>query len=64
VVIHNGIPWGSKPQGAVWSNQEKGYWQDLLAGKSIGQAFYGHASGSWQNPLHLFGDPSLVVVEK
>lgn len=64
VVIHNSIPWGSKPQGAIWSDQEKGYWQDLLAGKTIGQAFYNHASGSWQNPLHLFGDPSLVVVKK
>jgi hypothetical protein len=60
-VIMTGSPWGAKSQGEVMSAQEIGFWEDLFGGKSIGQALYDHCDGAWQNPIFLFGDPSLVV---
>jgi hypothetical protein len=63
-VIMTETPWGSKTQYQSFSSQEEGFWTDLFAGKSIGQAFYDHCNGAWQNPLHLFGDPSQVIFRK
>jgi len=62
VVIITGEPWGNTPPGELFSDQELGFWEDLLGGKSIGEAFIGHCEGAWQNPINLFGDPSLVVI--
>ena len=61
-VVITGEPWGSKPSGVLFSDQELGFWQDLLGGKTVGEAFVGHCGGAWQNPIFLFGDPSLVVI--
>jgi hypothetical protein len=47
--------------GHVLSSLEAGFWQDLFAGRSIGQAYYDHCEGAVTNPLALFGDPSLVI---
>ncbi len=61
-VIITEEPWGNTPQGQVMSDQELGFWEDLLGGKTVGEAFVGHCGGAWQNPIDLFGDPSLVVI--
>ena len=61
-VIINGVPWGDSLQGELFSVQELGFWEDLLEGKTIGEAFVGHCEGAWQNPIYLFGDPSLVAI--
>ncbi len=53
---------GAQPSGQVLSELEAGFWKDLFAGKSIGRAFYSHCNGSCMNPLHLFGDPSAVII--
>jgi len=52
---------GSISPGKVISSLEEGFWRDLFAGQSIGKAFYDHCKGAYMNPLHLFGDPSLVI---
>lgn len=61
-VVITGEPWGDKPSGVLFSDQELGFWQDLLGGKTVGEAFVGHCGRAWQNPIFLFGDPSLVVI--
>lgn len=61
-VIITEAPWGNTPPGELFSDQELGFWQDLLAGKTVGEAFIGHCEGAWQNPVDLFGDPSLVAI--
>ncbi len=64
-VIFTGALFGSKyPPGHQLSILEAAFWQDLFAGKSIGEAFYNHGKGAYFNPLHLFGDPSLVIFSK
>ena len=60
-VVLTSIPWGSSYHWEVMSDQKRGFWEDLFGGKSIGQALYDHCDGAWHNPIHLFGDPSLVV---
>jgi len=40
----------------------EGFFRDLFAGRTIGQAFYEHCKGSWQNPHFVFGDPSQVII--
>ncbi len=61
-VIITSSPEGPNVEGVPLTEQETGFWEDLLGGKSIGQAFYDNCYGASQNPLHLFGDPSLVVI--
>jgi len=60
-VILNGPPWGPIGLTDDLSDLERGFWIDLFARKTIGQALYDHCNGAWQNPIHLFGDPSLVI---
>lgn len=45
------------------TSSEQGFWSDLVASKSIGQAFYDNCAGAYADPLNLFGDPSIVVVK-
>ena len=59
-LITTGEPWGAS-YGEILSVQEIGFWEDLFGGKSVGQALYDHCDGAWQNPIFLFGDPSLVA---
>lgn len=56
-------PFGSKPAADTLSEEQEGYWLDLFSGKSIGKAFCDHCNEAYKNPLHLFGDPSLVIVK-
>jgi hypothetical protein len=62
VVIVGDLPWGEKQYQGILSVNEKGVWEDLFSGKTIGQAYIDHCKGSWENPHHLFGDPSLVII--
>lgn len=41
--------------------EEAKFWDDLFSGKTVGEVFYKAVYGAWQNPYHLFGDPSLVL---
>lgn len=50
------------PEGGL-SSSEQGFWQDLLAGKPLGKAFYDHCHGAYADPLNLFGDPSLIIFQ-
>ena len=50
-----------KGPAVVMTGPPEGFWEDLFSGKSVGQALYDHCDGAWQNPIFLFGDPSLVV---
>jgi hypothetical protein len=45
------------------SVSEVGFWQDLFAGKSIGQAIYDNCNDILAR-FYLFGDPSLVIFDK
>jgi hypothetical protein len=63
-VMMSGTPTGGPPAPpGKLSLLTQGFWKDLLEGKTIGQAFYDHCFEAGTNPLHLFGDPSLVVVK-
>jgi hypothetical protein len=39
------------------------FWKKLYQGYTIGEAFYADFSSLGLNPFHLFGDPSLVMVD-
>lgn len=54
----------SDPASEEITPQEQGFWQDLFDGKSLGRAFYDHCHGAYKNPMHLFGDPSLVIIRR
>ena len=53
---------GLTQSGKKLSELEARFWKDLFAGKSIGKAFYDHCHGASMNPLHLFGDPSAIII--
>jgi len=50
------------PPGGGLSQTELGFWRDLFQHKTLGAAFYNNCFGAYADPLHLFGDPTLVVV--
>jgi hypothetical protein len=49
------------PPGGGLTSSEQGFWTDLFASKTIGQALYDNCAGAEANPLNLFGDPSSVI---
>jgi hypothetical protein len=60
VVLGGGQPLGNAFSGEL-SVEESGFWSDLFGGKPVGAALYDNCNGAWQNPITLFGDPSLTI---
>jgi hypothetical protein len=60
-ILGGAVPQGPISRNGELSDCERGFWTALFAGERIGKALYDNCYGAWQNPITLFGDPSLTI---